>query len=65
MTPASATRSSSGSAGTPIAEAHSLTEHIESRLRRRVPDLGRVVIHVEPEEDLVREPAPSAAAHSG
>jgi cation diffusion facilitator family transporter len=37
-------------AGTPIAEAHTVTERIESKLRTQVPNLGRVVIHVEPDE---------------
>ena len=32
----------------PITEAHSLTEKVESVLRAQVPNLGRVVIHVEP-----------------
>jgi divalent metal cation (Fe/Co/Zn/Cd) transporter len=32
----------------PIADAHTLTERIESILRNRAPNLGRVVIHVEP-----------------
>jgi len=32
----------------PITDAHTLTEKIESLLRRQVPNLGRVVIHVEP-----------------
>ena len=33
---------------TAITEAHSLTVRLEEHLRRRVPRLGRVVIHVEP-----------------
>lgn len=33
---------------TAITDAHSLTEQVEALLRRRVPHLGRVVIHVEP-----------------
>jgi divalent metal cation (Fe/Co/Zn/Cd) transporter len=32
----------------PITEAHTLTERVESELRNRVSNLGRVVIHVEP-----------------
>ncbi|MCU0509828.1 MAG: cation-efflux pump [Anaerolineae bacterium] len=32
----------------PITEAHTLTERVESELRNRVANLGRVVIHVEP-----------------
>jgi divalent metal cation (Fe/Co/Zn/Cd) transporter len=36
--------------GTNIAEAHALTERVEQALRKRLPQLGRVVIHVEPEE---------------
>jgi cation diffusion facilitator family transporter len=33
---------------TPITAAHDLTERLETHLRKRVPNLGRVVIHVEP-----------------
>jgi cation diffusion facilitator family transporter len=35
-------------ASTPITDAHTVTERIESLLRSQVPNLGRVVIHVEP-----------------
>lgn len=35
-------------ATTPIIEAHTLAERIEGLLRQEVPNLGRVVIHVEP-----------------
>jgi cation diffusion facilitator family transporter len=35
---------------TTLTEAHHLTEQIESSLRARLPDLGRVVIHIEPPE---------------
>jgi cation diffusion facilitator family transporter len=35
-----------------IAEAHSLTEKFETALRAQVPGLGRVVIHVEPPENI-------------
>ncbi len=35
----------------PITEAHTVTEKIESCLRSQVPNLGRVVIHVEPPSD--------------
>jgi len=35
---------------TPIADAHRITQELEEALRRRLPDLGRVVIHVEPPE---------------
>ena len=35
-------------ASTPITEAHTVTERIEGLLRNQVPNLGRVVIHVEP-----------------
>ncbi|MHB1037584.1 MAG: cation diffusion facilitator family transporter [Pirellulales bacterium] len=38
-------------AGAPITAAHELTERIERDLRAKLPDLGRVVIHVEPDED--------------
>ncbi len=37
---------------TSIAEAHALTEQVEKDLRARVPNLGRVLIHVEPLEEL-------------
>ncbi len=40
-------------ADTPIAEAHALSEHIESLLRGQMPSLGRVVIHVEPDDGSV------------
>jgi divalent metal cation (Fe/Co/Zn/Cd) transporter len=33
-----------------IADAHELTVKVEDFLRSRIPDLGRVVIHVEPEK---------------
>jgi len=33
---------------TSIADAHTITEQVEGLLRSRMPDLGRVVIHVEP-----------------
>jgi divalent metal cation (Fe/Co/Zn/Cd) transporter len=32
----------------PISDAHQLTVQIESTLRAQLPELGRVVIHVEP-----------------
>jgi cation diffusion facilitator family transporter len=35
--------------GLPIGEAHALTERVEKALRARLPDLGRVTIHVEPQ----------------
>lgn len=35
--------------GTPIDEAHALTERVEQALRKKLPQIGRVVIHVEPE----------------
>ncbi len=38
------------SAGTSITDAHTATERIESLLRNQVPNIGRVVIHVEPPE---------------
>jgi divalent metal cation (Fe/Co/Zn/Cd) transporter len=31
-----------------MTDAHALTEKIEGALRARVPNVGRVVIHVEP-----------------
>ena len=33
----------------PLADAHIITEQAEQALRRRLPELGRVVIHVEPD----------------
>jgi cation diffusion facilitator family transporter len=36
--------------GVSIIHAHALTELLEQHLRSRIPDLGRVVIHVEPME---------------
>jgi divalent metal cation (Fe/Co/Zn/Cd) transporter len=35
-------------AGTALTEAHDLTVKLEEFLRARIPNLGRVVIHVEP-----------------
>jgi len=35
-------------ADTPITDAHAITEQVETVLRGQVPNLGRVVIHVEP-----------------
>jgi divalent metal cation (Fe/Co/Zn/Cd) transporter len=32
----------------PIADAHAITEEVEAGLRLRLPDLGRVMIHMEP-----------------
>jgi divalent metal cation (Fe/Co/Zn/Cd) transporter len=32
----------------PISDAHKLTVQLESLLRARLPELGRVVIHAEP-----------------
>ncbi len=37
-------------AGVPIGEVHSIAEQMESRLRREFPELGRVVIHTEPQK---------------
>jgi cation diffusion facilitator family transporter len=36
--------------GTPITDAHTVTERIESLLRNQVPNMGRIVIHVEPSD---------------
>lgn len=38
-----------------IVDAHSLTEKIERNLRSQVPNLGRIVIHVEPPKDADNE----------
>jgi divalent metal cation (Fe/Co/Zn/Cd) transporter len=41
-----------------LTEAHALTERIEADLRREIPRLGRVYIHVDPmREDHARGPA--------
>jgi divalent metal cation (Fe/Co/Zn/Cd) transporter len=37
-------------AATSLTEAHRLTEQLESALRARLPSLGRVIIHIEPNE---------------
>jgi len=37
-------------AGAPITDAHAFTEQMEQALHQRVPNLSRVVIHVEPPE---------------
>ena len=42
--------------GTKIADAHAFTERLEQALRKRLPQLGRVVIHVEPEGPTSAEP---------
>jgi divalent metal cation (Fe/Co/Zn/Cd) transporter len=43
----------------PVGQAHRLTVQLESALRAKIPELGRVIIHVEPPEgDERREPAP-------
>ncbi len=34
----------------PLADAHIITEQAEQALRRRLPELGRGVIHVEPDQ---------------
>jgi divalent metal cation (Fe/Co/Zn/Cd) transporter len=34
-----------------MTDAHVLSEQIEQALRNRLPDLGRVVIHIEPEQN--------------
>jgi divalent metal cation (Fe/Co/Zn/Cd) transporter len=38
-------------ADTAITDAHEFTEQLEKRLRQKVANLGRVVIHVEPPEE--------------
>jgi len=38
-------------AATAITDAHEFTQRLESYLRSRIPNLGRVVIHAEPAED--------------
>jgi len=34
---------------TAVADAHALTDRLEDSLRRRIPGIGRIVIHVEPD----------------
>lgn len=44
----------------PVGRAHRLAVQLENALRARIPELGRVIIHVEPPEgDERREPPPS------
>jgi cation diffusion facilitator family transporter len=38
--------------GIPMAEVHNIAEQMENRLRREFPELGRVVIHTEPSNEL-------------
>lgn len=40
----------------PIREAHNFTEQIERQLRSRLPELGRVIIHTEPQEHSGQKP---------
>jgi cation diffusion facilitator family transporter len=43
--------------GVPIAEVHNIAEAMENRLRREYPELGRVVIHTEPQSFDSERPA--------
>jgi divalent metal cation (Fe/Co/Zn/Cd) transporter len=45
----------------PITRAHELTEQFENMLRARLPELGRVAIHVEPAEELKTGGAPGGS----
>jgi cation diffusion facilitator family transporter len=36
----------------PVVEAHQLAEQVEQELRARVPGVGQVLVHVEPERDV-------------
>lgn len=47
-------------AATTITEAHDFTERLEQHLRRQIPSLGRVVIHVEPNEPAHEAPRATA-----
>jgi cation diffusion facilitator family transporter len=38
----------------PMTDAHIITEQVELALRERLPELGRVVIHIEPDTDARR-----------
>lgn len=38
-----------------IAQVHSIAEEMENRLRREFPELGRVVIHVEPRQKIATQ----------
>jgi len=46
---------------TPLTEAHQLADRLEKHLRSQLPGLGRVVIHVEPEES----PKPEESSEMG
>lgn len=35
----------------PVVKAHGIAEELESRLRREFPEMGRIVIHTEPEKE--------------
>jgi len=52
-------------ADTPITDAHAITERIESVLRGQVPNLGRVVIHVEPNERISESHREAALSANG
>jgi divalent metal cation (Fe/Co/Zn/Cd) transporter len=32
-----------------MADAHLVSEQVEQSLRSRLPDLGRIIVHIEPE----------------
>ncbi|MFZ5830486.1 MAG: cation diffusion facilitator family transporter [Planctomycetota bacterium] len=49
-------------ADTPITAAHDVTRRLEEHLRKRVPRLGRVVIHVEPSGECRTETPQSGEA---
>ncbi|MGC8879405.1 MAG: cation-efflux pump [Anaerolineae bacterium] len=44
-------------AETPMVDAHVIAEQVEQALRRQLPDLGRIVIHIEPEASRAGEVA--------
>lgn len=50
----------------PIADAHELTEQVETRLRSQIPHLTDVLIHVEPQEqDNDKDPGPPSGGQDG
>jgi len=46
-------------AETPMVDAHLIAEQVEQALRRQLPDLGRIVIHIEPEASREEGVAPT------
>lgn len=46
-----------------VGEAHALVTRLEERLRRVLPDLGRIVTHIEPRPLFETPPLPSEGVH--